>query len=459
MSETSKTKPEAYSMAQQFLASRYTRDPASAIAKELWLRWWRGEWCVYRDGRYSRMTTDELKAGIVGFLHEQQIPLSEHYVACIVRALTHLCLIESGQELNSWLDGINGAQVIPAANGNISLTDRDQEGKPRLLPHTAKYFSLSRLPYDYDPMAQCPRWIAFLEDVMQGDRQYIDLIQEWCGYLFRPDLREQKFLLCVGEGANGKGVFSEVVQELVGRENCSQVSLTRFANPFALYTTLGKLVNATNESSHTIEEEAETVLKAFVAGDRLTFERKFKEPIHAVPTAKVMIATNALPRFNDKTWGIWRRILLIPFDRTIPEDQQIRNLAQEILGKELPGILNWSLAGLSRLNRSGFTIPEKSKDLMEEYRQDADPARAFLSERYTFSPNAFGVECGTVYKEYKSYCESNGCCALSNRQFGKQVRRVFPEVDRDRPGSGGNRPWLYRGLVPITSQTSQQIPI
>ena len=448
MPETRETKPEAYSTAEQFLVSRYTRDPDSAIAKELWLRWWRGEWCVYEGGRYSRTTTDELKAGIVGFLHEQTIPLSEHHVACIVRALTHLCLIESGQELNSWLDGINGAQVVTTANGNVSLTDRDKDGLPRLLPHTAKYFSLSRLPYGYDPQAECKVWLAFLEDVMQDDRQYIDLIQEWCGYLFRPDLREQKFLLCVGEGANGKGVFFEVVEALVGKENCSQVSLTRFANPFALYTTLGKVVNATNESSHVIEEEAETILKAFVAGDRFTFERKFKEPIHAVPTAKVMIATNALPRFTDKTEGIWRRILLVPFDRTIPEDRQIKGLAQEIIGKELAGILNWALDGLSRLNRqNGFTIPDKSKILMEEYRQDADPARAFLSERYTFSPNAYGESTDTAYSAYRDFCIANGYQAMNERNFGRQVRRIFPGVERKRSGPRGGQKYIYAGLV------------
>jgi P4 family phage/plasmid primase-like protien len=458
------TRPEAYSMAGEFLADHYICDPDSPIARELWLRWWRDEWYVYDGGCYSRIGLDELKAQIVGCLHEHWVPLGSYYVNCIVMALTHLCLIESRQELNSWLDNINGAQVITAMNGNVSLTDRDKDGKPRLLPHTAKYFSLSRLPYDYDPAAQCPLWLTFLGDVLQGDQQYIHLIQEWCGYLFRPDLRQQKFLLCVGEGPNGKGVFFEVVEALVGRENCSQVPLTRFASPFALYTTLGKVLNATNESSHTIEEEAETILKAFVVGDRFTFERKFKEPVDAVPTAKVMIATNALPRFTDKTEGIWRRILLVPFNRAIPEDRQVKGLAQEIIEKELAGILNWTFDGLRRLNgQNGFTIPERSKDLMEEYRQDADPARAFLLENYTYSPNAYGDGTEEVYSRYREFCTVNGYQAMNERTFGRHVRRIFPDAERKRVGPRDNRRYVYEGLVaqgnePV-SQVSQENPI
>ena len=140
---------------------------------------------------------------------------------------------------------------------------------------------------------------------MLHNGECIALLQEWVGYLFRPDLREQKFLLCVGEGVNGKGVLFEVVSALVGTANCSQISLSRFNSPFALYPTLNKVVNLTSESSHIVEDEAETVLKSFVAGDQFTFERKFKEPVSAIPTAKIMIATNALPRFNDKTQAIW----------------------------------------------------------------------------------------------------------------------------------------------------------
>ena len=76
-----------------------------------------------------------------------------------------------------------------------------------LIPHTPNYFTTVCLPYAYNPDAECPDFDEFLQNITLGRQDYIDLLQEFIGYLFRPDLREQKFLLCVGEGANGKGVL------------------------------------------------------------------------------------------------------------------------------------------------------------------------------------------------------------------------------------------------------------
>lgn len=436
---------EPYDLARMFWTNKFSQKQyGKAISK---LRWWQGGFYCYDAGCYYPISDTELKAELAEFLHKSDITLSIHKINLIVLCLQRQTATCRGIELNSWLDGVNGAQVIPMKNGNVSLTDREENGKPRLLKHSSQYFSLTKLPYDYDPEAQYSDWLIFLDDIMRGDKDYILLLQQWCGYLFRPDLREQRFLLCTGEGANGKGVFFEVVQALVGEDNCSQVSLSRFSNPFALYNTLGKVVNVTNESNHIIENEAENVLKSIVAGDRFTFERKFKESVSARPTAKIMIATNSLPRFNDKTFGVWRRILLVPFKKVVSEDAQIKYLA-EILKAELPGILNWALEGQQNLNEAGrFNIPESNAELIEQYRRDSDPAKAFLLENYTTSPNSEGVSCQQLYEEYKAFCSENGCMPMNVRTFGQQVRRIFPDVERARVGNRERREYVYQGLV------------
>jgi len=324
-----------------------------------------------------------------------------------------------------------------------------RDGQAELIPHTPDYFSFVQLPYDYDPKAECKLWLTFLNDVMTGRADYILLLQQWLGYLLRPDLRQQKFLLCVGEGANGKGVFFEVIQNLVGFENCSEVPIARFNNPFSLIATQGKMVNLTHESSGLIDEIAETTLKSFVAGDRMTFERKFRDAISDVPTAKIMVATNDLPRFNDKSQAIWRRILLVPFDKVVPPEQQIETLADEIK-KELPGVLNFAIEGLRKLNAVGrFTMPESSNAMLEQYRQDANPARAFLLEYYENTRNGDNVSCEEVYRQYRVWCDVKGCHSLADRTFGKEVRRVFPGIERKRTGSRDSRGYVYEGLCPM----------
>lgn len=423
---------------------------------------WRNDFYQWKAGRWERISDSEIDLRIAKHLqaHNEGIDVSmgqapkvsihKNLISNVRLCLAARVLRPETRPLNVWDNVTQDAlTTLSMTNGLLVLR---QDGQAELIPHTSDYFTFVRLPYDYNVDAECPKWHAFLRDVMLKRGDYILLLQQWLGYLLRPDLRLQKFLLCVGEGANGKTVFVLVIQGVIGIENCSQVPLSRFGNPFALIGTLGKILNVTTEGVGLIEEVAETTLKAFTSGDRMTFERKFRDAISDVPTAKIIICTNELPRFNDKSSAIWRRILLVPFDKVIAEDKQIETLAEE-LKKELPGILNWAIEGLRKLNAAGrFTVPENSKSMLEEYRRDSNPARAFLLENYIASDNSEYVGCETLYNEYKSYCDSKGYRPLSDRTFGKEVHRAFPAVEHKRIGGRAAREWAYDGLVSYVSK-------
>lgn len=450
MNKKDKEKLGAYVIAQQFVADRYVDDKryGESVKK---LRWWEDDFYSWTDGCYRKIKEKVIKAEISDYLDKQGLPVTTHIVAAIVLCLIHITNVGYDVVLNSWLDGIKGARVFPMKNGSVSFDDIDIEtNRPRLLHHTPWYFTLAKADYDYEPKAECPFWEAFLHDIMDCNMKYVSLLKQWCGYLFTPDLNQQKFLLCTGEGANGKGVFFKVIQALLGEHNVSELGLTCFnpkVNRFSLYSTLGKMANMTNESSHIIEHEGENILKSYVAGDTLFFERKFREPLSARPTAKLMIATNSLPRFNDRTNAVWRRILLVPFPKVIEDEKQIADLAEQ-LKRELPGIFNWAIDGLELLTKNGrFIEPSESKQLLENYRRDSDPARAFLLEYYIFSPNGQGQACAEVYEHYKQFCETNGHRPMSNRHFGRQVHRIFLNTERCLWGTRDERIWTYKGLV------------
>jgi len=447
--------PDPYMLASQFLVDSYLVRKTKLYGKQYALRWWRGDYYVYRDGSYERLPDSEIQADVAGYLHAQGARVSRHLIGSIMLSMNHITRIDARQELDTWIDGSGGSEVMVAKNGNIDFGEIDKAtGRPRLRPHSPLYFSKARLPYEYDPAADCPLWRDFLDDVMKGDTEYMLLLKQWAGYLLRRDLREHKFLLATGEGSNGKGVLFEVLEAMIGAPNCSHVPLARFGNPFALYATLGKRANITAETIHVIEEQAEALLKSFVAGDAMTFERKFKEPVEAVPTAKVMIATNAAPRFNDKTFGLWRRLLLVPFKKTIPANKQIKGLARELKG-ELPGILNWAIDGLASLNvNDGFSMPAAHEQRLEEYRRDSDPARAFLLEHYEESPGSESIVTTEIYAEYSRWCEANGCRPMNERTFGQHVRRIFPGAERARVGPRDARRRIYRGIASAVSHVS-----
>lgn len=447
-------RPHNYSIAEQFLFENYVAGKESKGEPIKTLRSWKDDFYAWKDGCYRRLSDSEIKGQMAEFLYRLDVPGTSNAVSSILISLQHQTRIGDDVTLNSWLDNVNGARVFPMANGNVSFDDIDQDtGRPRLLPHTPWYFTLSKVPYNYDPEATCPLWDAFLNDVMYPDTDCILLLQQWLAYLFGPDLKEQKFLLCTGEGSNGKSVFFDVVQSLVGERNCSHLSLFGF-NPkfgqFGLQSTLGKMVNMSTESSHIIADEGETILKSYVVGDELQFERKFKDPVTTRPTAKIMIATNAPPRFNDKTNAIWRRLLIVPFQKEVKEDEQIKDLSDQ-LKAELPGIFNWALEGVKKLNEAGrFFIPEVSKRMLEEHRKDSDPARTFLLDCCTYSPNGEYTPCEDLYNTYVLYCKDNGCMPVNSRGFGRCVHRVYPKATHKKNGGRGDRVWVYEGLV--TSQ-------
>ena len=196
-----------------------------------------------------------------------------------------------------------------------------------LRPHTPLWFSPTCLPYDFDADADCPRWCGFLKRNLGDDPAKQRLLQQWAGYLLQHDTSLQRFLVMAGEGANGKSVACEVLIALLGEDNVSTEPLELFGDKFRLVGTLGKLANITAEVDE-LDRVAEGFLKAFVVGEPMSFEQKYKAAFTARPTARMMLATNNIPHFSDRSDGLWRRMLLLPFTVQIPEAERIAGMSK-----------------------------------------------------------------------------------------------------------------------------------
>ncbi len=165
--------------------------------------------------------------------------------------------------------------------------------------------------------------------------------------------------------------------------------------------TIGRLANIASEIS-AVKDVAEDILKAVVSGDQIQVEFKYQTPIEAVPTVRLLFATNEVPRFSDKSEGLWRRVLILLFGVRIPESRQDRQLAQKIIKGELRGIFNWAIVGLRRLRKNGsFTIPESTKAAIAAHRLASNPVRRFLEEACGYSPRAKSLT-QDVYDAYKN---------------------------------------------------------
>src|SRR6185295_924796 len=111
-------------------------------------------------------------------------------------------------------------------------------------------------------------------------------------------------------------------------------------------------------------------------------DRKGIRGVEAYPTARLIMATNHEPRFKDRSRGIWRRMMIVPFNVAIPSDRQDPQLTTK-LKTELPGIFNWAIEGLREFRRVGrFTIPAICQSALEQLRSDSNPAVEFLAENF-----------------------------------------------------------------------------
>ncbi len=117
----------------------------------------------------------------------------------------------------------------------------------------------------------------------------------------------------------------------------------------------------------------------------------------------------------------------------------------EYWADELTGIFHWAVDGLRRLLRDGFTESPECSVFLEECKRDSNPARVFLEET---CEEREGASIGTndLYKQYRKWCEENGTHPLGERMFGKEVKRAFPKMDRQRGSSRANREYSYIGI-------------
>lgn len=459
------------------LASKFLAE--TRHQKKNTIRYWREDWYQWTGKKYHAIRNDEFRSRLTVAIKryadeafakkqatgsEDQYPfkVTRNLVSDTMAAMAGECQIPNSVSMGSMYE--NGTWVkqdyLALDNGILDIQAHAAEKDHYILPHTPDWFSVVNLGYRFDPDCQCNRWTSFLSRNLEGDMQRISLVQEWAGYLLTPETGHQKFMILEGEGANGKSVFLATMTAMLGLDNVSTLPLELFGQQFALTNTLGKLANISADCGE-IDKLAEGHLKAFTGGDNMQFERKYKDAITDKPTARLMIGTNNRPRFSDKTDGIWRRMILIPWRIQIPVEERIHGMDSvrywQDLG-ELPGILQWALLGLRRLRRQGrFTESDLCNTSREAYKAENNPAREFLMDNFRADQYGF-IPTMEIYKKYTEWCQANGYKSMGNRMFGREVNRVFPHSERTRRKiSSTCQTWGYLGISENPDFDNQEI--
>lgn len=309
-----------------------------------------------------------------------------------------------------------------------------------LHPHSHEVYSIIQLDVTYDLLAKCEKWLKALNEIFEGDQEKIALLQEFLGLCLTKETKYQKALICIGEGANGKSVILSIFEILIGRKNCSAVPLEKFDNRHYLAGLFGKLVNISIETNAK-SAVYDSTFKAVTTGDLIAGDRKFGHPFEFHSFCKLIFAMNNLPRVDDKTDAFYRRLLIIRFLKVFKEDEDNKNLKDELVS-EIDGIFLWCVEGYKRLKERGrFKEIDSIRQEVEEYKKENNNVLIFVDEECILIPGVF-VKKDQLYKAYVDYCEPNGYHQLSKTNFGKAIKKHFNLDPGTRMGDkDGTRIW------------------
>lgn len=437
------------------------------------LRYWRDEWWKWKKNKWKNISHKDLNAKVTKSIKEEFDTIAKRqfaeYLASksenkkpprilqvrtslvnnVLNAMSGENLIPASVELETWLDGRTKKRYLSMANGILDIESFVSDSYEVIIPHSPNWFSTSCLDYAFDTNAECPRWIKYLDYCMEGDNQRIRVLQEFMGYILYPSTKYQKFLALEGKGGNGKSVFMAAIEAVIGKMNISNVGLQRFNGQFDLFQTLGKMVNISGDVGE-LDAVAEGVLKEYTGGDSMSFDRKNRDPITARPTAKLILSWNNRPVFHDRSNAIWRRMILVPFNRRIAESHIVFGMSDPAWwfeSGEVPGILNWALVGLTRLlEQNRFTDSFQINSAIENYQGESNMIRRFLLDRFIEDPEEY-LKSSEIYKEYATDALANGNKNPRNSAvFGREVCGLFPTVSHKRKQHFGERDYYYIGL-------------
>jgi len=241
----------------------------------------------------------------------------------------------------------------------------------------------SVLPYEFDPSKKIDRWGAFLDQIFDGDKERMELMQEWYGYCLVPDISFHKLMVKIGVIRAGKGVSDRMLQRLLGEGNWTAYNLHSLADKFGLRNLPGKLVAFVGEVNLAGSRDKYRILEtlnSIVGGDPQSIERKnFNECPSVVLPTRFNVSCNEMPKFVDPTGALASRMLVLNFDRSFYGEED-RSLEDKLSG-ELSAICNWALEGYRRLKEQGhFTEGERTKRTAMECRRENSDIFAFVQD-------------------------------------------------------------------------------
>lgn len=340
-----------------------------------------------------------------------------------IKAMVEMCKSEEGIAITSnHLD--QNDMLLNCANCTIDLNvSHWEDGYPAYHQHEPEDLITKCMPVNFDPTAEFPTWSRFLYEIMGGSQDLVLFLQRAIAYSLLGSNPHRLLFFLWGSGSNGKSTFINTISHLFGdyAKNAQPETFMRKSGD-SVRDDLARLRGARMVTANETDEGqrmAENLVKQLTGGDKMTARHLYGEQFEFTPGFKLWMAGNHKPDIRGSDYGIWSRIMLIPFNVRFEGKQKDTTLGKK-LEAEMSGILNWALDGL-RYIEGGIYPPTEVMDATRAYRDEMDHLGTYMKER---TKEVIGSSCliGDMYIDYEQWCEANGERAMSKRDLTRKMQ-------------------------------------
>ena len=271
-------------------------------------------------------------------------------------------------------------------------------------------------------------WASALDTFFRSDPDLISYVQQIVGLAAIGAVYQEAMVIAYGDGSNGKSTFWNTISAVMGSYSGSisadalTVGCRRNVRP-ELAEVKGKRLLIASE----LEEGTRlstSVVKQLCSTDEISAEKKYKDPFRFRPTHTLVLYTNHLPKVGASDRGIWRRLIVIPFNAVITGKSDVKNYSKYLLEHAGPAVMQWIIDGAKAVIANNYVpaVPDCVRSAIESYRGDNDWLSHFLDDCCEIRDDA-REKSGELYSAYRAYSARTGEYARSTTDFYKAIEQ------------------------------------
>ena len=265
-------------------------------------------------------------------------------------------------------------------------------------------------------------WQDCLNLVFCGNQELIRYVQRVVGMAAIGKVYHEHLIIAYGDGANGKSTFWNTIARVLGSYSgkISAEVLTvgnrRNAKP-EMAELKGKRLIIASEMEEGMRLNT-AMVKQLCSTDAIQAEKKYEKPFHFIPTHTLVLYTNHLPRVGANDDGIWRRLIVIPFEANITGKSDIKNYGEYLFEHAGPAIMRWIIEGAKDAIAMDFKwpLPTQVQHAVDEYREQNDWFAQFVEDCCEVGAD-YRESGGQVYDAYRNYCARSGEYTRNSADF------------------------------------------